>query len=69
MPLFLDLEPGDAVRIGEKTVLRVERKSGGRTRVRFDTDYRVTLERGAAAKDPQRPAAAPPAPADLKRPF
>lgn len=51
MALYLDVEPGDAVHIGGNTVVRIERKSGQRTRLRVDTEYKVTMERG----DPPRP--------------
>jgi len=53
MPLFLDVEPGDAVRIGADTVVRVERKSGQRTRLRIDSEYKIELDRAAA--EPARP--------------
>lgn len=46
MALYLDLKPGDAVHIGGNTVVRVERKSGQATRLRIDTEYKVTMDRG-----------------------
>lgn len=53
MALFLDLDPGDEVSIGTGTKLTIERKSGGRTRVRVDSDYTVRVERGQAVPRPQ----------------
>jgi len=56
MALRLDLSPGDVLRIGTGTTLRVESKSGNRTRVSIESDYRVT-------RDPKRvEAQATPAP-------
>lgn len=46
MALYLDLKPGDAVHIGGGTVVRVERKSGQATRLRIDSEYKVTMDRG-----------------------
>lgn len=55
MALYLDLKPGDAVRIGGNTVLRVERKTGQATRVRIDTEYKVTMDRGDVPRpDPNK---------------
>jgi hypothetical protein len=47
MPLFLDVEPGDTLRIGSGTTVRVERKRGQRTRLRIDSEYRVQFDRAA----------------------
>lgn len=44
MALRLDLAPGDVLRIGTGTVIRVESKSGNRTRVSIESDYRVTRD-------------------------
>jgi len=40
MALFLDLEPGDRFQIAD-TVVTVESKGGGRTRLRFDGPDKV----------------------------
>lgn len=40
MPLYLDVQPGESVRIGESTIA-VEQKSGKRTRLRIDSPDRV----------------------------
>lgn len=66
MPLQLDLSPGDVLRIGTGTTIRVEAKTGNRTRVSIESDYRVVRE-------PQRvktPAAGQPGPREMgvKRP-
>lgn len=37
MALHLDVEPGDTIRIGPHTTVRIERKSGQRTRLRIDS--------------------------------
>jgi hypothetical protein len=66
MALFLELEPGDQVRIGKTTVVRMERKSGQRARLRIqstdDVDH-VKAGGEAAAPTPAEPSAAATAPA------
>lgn len=37
MALMLDADPGDSIRIGATTILRIERKTGQRTRLRIDS--------------------------------
>lgn len=63
MALRLDLQPGDVLRIGTGTVLRIESKSGSRTRVSIESEYRVQKEsgKGTAPSRPD-PNSAPPAP-------
>ncbi len=65
MALFLDVEPGDVVRIGADTVVQVERKSGQRTRIRIDSEYKVQFNRAGKA---ERPTAAPETPL-IRRPI
>lgn len=48
MALRLDLVPGDVVRIGSGTVVRVVEKSGRATRVMIESEYRVTREPATA---------------------
>lgn len=66
MALRLDLSPGDVLRIGTGTVLRVESKSGSRTRVSIESDYRVT--RDPARVEPQTAPATKRAPPAVRRP-
>lgn len=47
MALFLDLDNGDAVRIGEGTVVRLEAKSGKRARLRIESSEDVEHVKGA----------------------
>jgi hypothetical protein len=41
MALYLDLAPGDSLRIGHDTVLKMEAKSGQRARVRIESKHDV----------------------------
>jgi hypothetical protein len=50
MALRLDLVPGDVVRIGSGTVVRVVEKSGRATRVMIESEYRVTREAATAPR-------------------
>ena len=70
MPLKLDLQPGDVVRIGTATVLRVESKSGNRTRLSIESEYRVEKESPSARRlTPPMPTGSPVAPGPpIKRP-
>lgn len=65
MPLILDLDIGDSVRIGADTVVHVERKSGSRVRLSFDSEYKIRLERGSK---PERPDASKIGKTTLERP-
>jgi hypothetical protein len=56
MAVYLDLEPGDSVRIGADTVIRLVQKSGRRAKLRIETEYRVKHER---VDDMPRPSATP----------
>lgn len=62
MALRLDLAPGDVIRIGTGTILRVETKSGSRTRVAIESDYRVTRE----GREKDSIAVVPPQAADIQ---
>ena len=62
MALRLDLSPGDVIRIGTGTVLRVEAKSGNRTRVSIDSEYRVVKEPRGSEPPVPAPAGQPPKP-------
>lgn len=65
MALFLDLELGDALRIGDDTVVRLEAKSGKRARLRIESPADVKHLRGGeeAKAGLTRPAPAEPMPA------
>lgn len=70
MALFLELEPGDAVRIGPGTTLQLVAKSGKRTRLRIESTEDVQqIRAGEAAPESappamqRRPAAEPAEPA------
>lgn len=59
MPLFLDVQPGDVVRIGADTRVTIEHKRGQRTRLRIEAAAPVHVERpdvavGAGAPAPPR---------------
>lgn len=43
--LFLDLRPGEAIKIGGKAKVAVEEKSGQRVRLRVEADRSVPIER------------------------
>lgn len=45
MALHVELAPGDELKIGGNTVVRVEKKSGGRTRLAVESEYRVSVVR------------------------
>lgn len=64
MALFLEVEIGDAVRIGDGTVVRLEAKSGKRARLRIESRDDVNHIRGgdAAGAGLQRPTREAPAP-------
>jgi hypothetical protein len=44
MALSLEVDQGDTVRIGT-TRVKIERKSGGKVRLRIESDYRVAVEK------------------------
>lgn len=67
MPLHLEVELGDSVRIGSTTV-KIERKSGSRVRLSIDSDYRVSVEKDTATPRIQRPGTQPPVDRQVKRP-
>jgi len=48
MALYLDLAPGNAVRVGDTTIT-VEAKSGARTRLRIEGPDRVQQQRRMSA--------------------
>ncbi|HET6631511.1 MAG TPA: hypothetical protein VFG73_02230 [Rhodanobacteraceae bacterium] len=55
MALMLELEPGDAVRIGTGTTVRLESKTGARARLRIDSDQNIaTLKAGATPAERPR---------------
>jgi hypothetical protein len=57
MALYVELGPGDELKIGGNTVVGVEKKSGGRTRLRVESEYRVNVVRKADTDTrPTRPA-------------
>ena len=56
MAFIRDFEPGDVIRIGEQTVIKVEHKSGGRARLRIESDYPIRLDL-AKDKKPDQPGA------------
>lgn len=58
MALFLELEAGDVVNIGPHTTVRMEAKSGKRTRLRIESTEDVKQVRSGEA---------PPAPAAIQR--
>ena len=64
MALLLDVEIGDAVRIGDGTVVRLEAKSGKRARLRIESRDDVNHVRGGdtAGAGLQRPTRETPAP-------
>ena len=51
MALFLEVEPGDTVRIGD-SVIRVENKTGRRTRIRIDGSSDVDHQKAGAKERP-----------------
>jgi hypothetical protein len=69
MAVFQELAPGDTLLIGSNTRIRLEHKSGGRARLRIESDQ--DIERVKAGERLATPAKAPatPAPTDLPRPF
>lgn len=59
MAMFQDLRPGDSVRIGT-TVITVQAKTGGRARLRIDSQDDVQVIRAEdAGSDVATPAGAP----------
>lgn len=71
MALHLDVEPGDTIRIGAHTTVRMERKSGQRARLRIESTEDIdqfkagepvppmqakTLQRAPVPPTPQAPA-------------
>lgn len=61
MALFLDLAPGDRFRIAD-TMVTVESKGGGRTRLRFEGPDKVHQQ-----QTPQRPLERAPRPSESVR--
>lgn len=57
MALKLDADPGDSIRIGANTLLRIERKTGQRTRLSIESNE--DIEQFKAGE--KVPALAPPA--------
>lgn len=55
MPLILELNTGDALRIGTGTVVRIEKKKGQKVRVSIDSDYVVRVQHGTKADHGERP--------------
>jgi hypothetical protein len=60
MALFLDLDTGDAVRVGDHTVVRLEAKSGKRARLRIESTADVEHVKGAEPTTPGLQRTAPP---------
>lgn len=59
MAMFQDLRPGDSVRIGS-TVITVQAKTGGRARLRIDSQEDVQVIRAEDAdSDVAKPVSAP----------
>lgn len=58
MPFITELQPGEALRIGDNTTITVEAKSGKRTRVRVDSPLPVKRVGGEAKPSMQQPVAA-----------
>lgn len=68
MALHLDVEPGDTIRIGDHTTVRMERKSGQRARLRIESSEDInqfkageplpdaTLQRNTTISPPSKPA-------------
>lgn len=68
MAVFQELTPGDTLLIGGTTRIRLEHKSGGRARLRIESDQ--DIERVKAGEPvPATKAQEPPAPPDKPRPF
>ena len=60
MALFLEVEPGDEVRIGSTTVVRMERKSGQRARLRIQSEDDVHHVKPGEEPDTETPNGDPP---------
>ena len=55
MALILDLNAGDALHIGNGTVVKVEKKKGQKVRLSIQSDYKVELKHGAKTEHGTRP--------------
>ena len=69
MALLLDVEPGDTVRIGVGTRVRVERKSGQRARLHIESEYSVALDRAGSEQSADRPRSDTPPNTLIRRPI
>jgi len=69
MALMLDAGPGDSIRIGANTIVRIERKTGQRTRLRIDSSEDIALHEAGgdppSLDKPQRRTEKPAAPAQV----
>lgn len=68
MALFLDIEPGDTVRIGQSSIV-LEAKSGRRARLRIDSTEDVTHSKGGSESTLARSAPTEPAPDTGRKPI
>lgn len=71
MAVFQELAPGDTLLIGSGTRIRMEHKSGGRARLRIESDQdieRVKAGERLPATAPAKPAKTEPSAPFLQRP-
>jgi hypothetical protein len=69
MAVFQELTPGDTLLIGGTTRIRLEHKSGGRARLRIESDQDIERVKAGDPVPATTTAQAPPAPPDKLRPF
>ncbi len=55
MSLYLDVGPDDLLRIGNDTIIAVERKSGSRARLRITGTAEIELMKRARTVEPPAP--------------
>lgn len=70
MAVYQELAPGDTLLIGSGTRIRLERKSGGRARLRIESDQDVDrVKAGEPLPTPAKPAAGQASTDTKARPF